>query len=173
MRRKRRTGLIWIIAVAGLFCGFTAGAFLALARDLPQIQSLDNFKPSAITRVYSADQVLLAELFVQKRDPVPLSQIPAYLKSALLTTEDRHFYEHSGLAIKGILRAIVQNIRRGRFAQGASTANNAAVAAGKGIINVANTSQIRLARINVEIRSNGEPGSGIQRGICMSVYQEA
>ena len=121
MRRKRRTGLIWIIAVAGLFCGFTAGAFLALARDLPQIQSLDNFKPSAITRVYSADQVLLAELFVEKRDPVPLSQIPAYLKSALLTTEDRHFYEHSGLAIKGILRAIVQNIRRGRFAQGAST----------------------------------------------------
>ena len=121
MRHKRRTGLIWIIAVAGLFCGFTAGAFLALARDLPQIQSLDNFKPSAITRVYSADQVLLAELFVEKRDPVPLSQIPAYLKSALLTTEDRHFYEHSGLAIKGILRAIVQNIRRGRFAQGAST----------------------------------------------------
>jgi penicillin-binding protein 1A len=121
MKRKRPTGLVWIIAVTGLFCGLTAGALLALTRDLPQIQSLDNFKPSAITRIYSADQVLLAELFVEKRDPVPLSQIPEYLKSALLTTEDRHFYEHSGLAVKGILRAIVQNIRKGRFAQGAST----------------------------------------------------
>jgi penicillin-binding protein 1A len=121
MKNKRQRGLVWMIAVTGLFCGLSAGTFLALARDLPQIQSLDNFKPPAITRIYSVDQVMLAELFIEKRDPVPLSQIPAYLKSALLTTEDRHFYDHSGLAIKGILRAIAQNIRRGRFAQGAST----------------------------------------------------
>ncbi|MGD8844747.1 MAG: PBP1A family penicillin-binding protein, partial [Desulfobacteraceae bacterium] len=43
------------------------------------------------------------------------------LKTALLTTEDRRFYEHSGVAVKGILRAMVQNLRKGRFAQGAST----------------------------------------------------
>jgi penicillin-binding protein 1A len=121
MKPKTVKVWIWLAAVTGLLCGVTAGTLLALTRDLPQIQSLENFKPSAITRIFSADQVLLKELYVEKRDPVALSQVPEYLKTALLTTEDRRFYEHSGLAIRGILRAMVQNIRSGRFAQGAST----------------------------------------------------
>jgi penicillin-binding protein 1A len=121
MIRNPKKGLIWLTAVTGLLCGVTAGTLLALTRDLPQIQSLESYKPSAITRIFSADQVLLKELYVEKRDPVALSQVPDDLKTALLTTEDRRFYEHSGLAVKGILRALVQNVRKGRFAQGAST----------------------------------------------------
>lgn len=121
MKRILAKGLIWLAAATGLLCGVTAGALLALTRDLPQIQSLENYKPSAITRIYSADQILLRELYVEKRDPVALSRVPDDLKTALLTTEDRGFYDHSGLAIKGILRAMVQNLRKGRFAQGAST----------------------------------------------------
>jgi penicillin-binding protein 1A len=121
MKRKSKKGLIWFATLTGLLCGGTAGTLLGLTRDLPQIQSLESYKPSAITRIYSADQVLLKELFVEKRDPVALSQIPDYLITALLTTEDRHFYEHSGLAVRGILRAMIQNVRKGRFAQGAST----------------------------------------------------
>lgn len=112
---------IWLAAATGLLCGVTAGTLLALTRDLPQIQSLESYKPSAITRIYSADQILLKELYVEKRDPVALSRVPEDLKTALLTTEDRRFYDHSGLAVKGILRAMVQNLRKGRFVQGAST----------------------------------------------------
>lgn len=120
---KRRTGikLIWLAAITGLLCGVTAGAFLVLTKDLPQIVALENYRPSAITRVYSSDQTLIAELFAEKRDPVPLSKIPKALITALITTEDRRFYQHRGIAVKGILRAIVQNLRKGRFAQGAST----------------------------------------------------
>jgi penicillin-binding protein 1A len=121
MKRKHQKAWIWLAIFTGLLCGGTAGTLLALTRDLPQIQSLESYKPSATTRIYSADGVLLKELFIEKRDPVALSQVPGYLKTALLTTEDRHFYEHSGLALKGILRAIIQNLRKGRFAQGAST----------------------------------------------------
>jgi penicillin-binding protein 1A len=121
MKPKSVKGWIWLAAVAGLLCGGTAGTLLGLTRDLPQIQSLESYKPSAITRIFSADKVLLKELYVEKRDPVPLSRVPEHLKTALLTTEDRRFYEHSGFALKGILRAVIQNMRRGRFAQGAST----------------------------------------------------
>jgi penicillin-binding protein 1A len=121
MRQIPVKGWIWLAAATGLLCGVTAGTLLALTRDLPQIQSLESYKPSAITRIYSADQVLLKELYVEKRDPVALSRVPDHLKTALLTTEDRRFYEHSGLAVKGILRAMVQNLRKGRFVQGAST----------------------------------------------------
>ncbi|RJQ76847.1 MAG: penicillin-binding protein 1A [Desulfobacteraceae bacterium] len=123
LTRKPRGGRWFIGAtlITGILCGLTAGAFLALTRDLPQIQSLESFKPSAITRVYSADQVLLAELYIERRDPVNLAQIPEALKIALLTTEDRQFYRHSGIAVRGILRAALKNLLRGRLSEGAST----------------------------------------------------
>jgi penicillin-binding protein 1A len=121
MKRKRRSHLfIWVV-LAGLLSGITAGGFLALLHDLPQIQSLENYTPSAVTRIYSADQVLLAELFIERRDPVPLSEIPQDLITALLATEDRRFYEHSGIAVRGILRAAVKNVIQRRYAEGAST----------------------------------------------------
>ena len=113
--------VILITGLIGLLSGATAGAFLALTRDLPQIRELENFEPSAATRIYSADQVLLAELFLEKRTPIPIDQIPAYLKSALIVTEDRQFYSHSGINLKGIFRAVIKDIMAGQFVEGAST----------------------------------------------------
>ncbi|MEE4379938.1 MAG: PBP1A family penicillin-binding protein, partial [Candidatus Competibacteraceae bacterium] len=112
---------IIITGLVGLLSGATVGAFFALTRDLPQIRELENFEPSAATRIYSADQVLLAELFVEKRMPVSIDQIPAHLKSALIVTEDRQFYRHSGIDLKGILRAAVKDIMADQFVEGAST----------------------------------------------------
>ncbi|MEW6673170.1 MAG: PBP1A family penicillin-binding protein [Thermodesulfobacteriota bacterium] len=113
--------LILLMVIAGVLCGMTVGVFLSLTHDLPQIRSLETYKPSAVTRIFSADHILLAELFVEKRDPVPLAMVPESLKAALLTTEDRNFYRHSGMDIKGILRAIVRDIWAGEFVEGAST----------------------------------------------------
>ncbi len=120
MKRKRQKLFIWA-AAAGLLCGISAGGLLALARDLPQISALENFRPPAVTRIFSADHVMLAELFAEKRDPVSIQQVPDMLKTALLATEDRRFYRHSGVDIKGLLRAIVKNVIKGRYAEGAST----------------------------------------------------
>lgn len=116
----RKLFFIWV-AAAGLLCGISAGGLLALTRDLPQITALENFRPPAVTRVFSADQVMLAELFAERRDPVSIHQIPRMLKTALLATEDRRFYQHSGVDIKGLMRAIVKNVIKGRYAEGAST----------------------------------------------------
>lgn len=121
IRLNKKNTAILLILIAGAICGIVAGAFLAFTHDLPQIRSLETFRPSAITRIYSIDRVLLAELFIEKRDPVPLKVIPYYLKAALLATEDRNFYKHSGIDLKGILRAVVRNIRAGEFVEGAST----------------------------------------------------
>jgi penicillin-binding protein 1A len=63
----------------------------------------------------------LAELYREKRDPVPLDIIPEYLKSAIITIEDRSFYQHSGVDLKGILRAVVKDVRARKFVEGAST----------------------------------------------------
>jgi len=60
-------------------------------------------------------------LFAEKRDPVTLKVIPEYLKKAIITTEDRNFYTHSGIDLKGIARAIIKDIWAGKFVEGAST----------------------------------------------------
>jgi len=118
---NKKNIFILLIVMAGIICGILAGFFLALTHDLPQINSLENFRPSAVTRIYSSDKVLIAELFAEKRDPVTLKVIPEYLKKAIITTEDRNFYTHSGIDLKGIARAIIKDIWAGKFVEGAST----------------------------------------------------
>ncbi len=110
-----------LLVLAGALCGVIAGVTIALLHDLPQIRKLETFQPSATTRIFSSDGVVLAELFAQRRDPVKLDAVPSYLKAALLATEDQHFYSHGGFDIKGIARAIFNDIRAGRFVEGAST----------------------------------------------------
>ena len=107
--------------MAGACCGTMAGLFLAIVHDLPQIRQLEDFTPSSVTRIYSADQVLLSELFVEKREPVDAADIPPVLAEALVATEDNRFYEHSGIDLKGILRAAVADLLAGEFVQGGST----------------------------------------------------
>lgn len=117
---KRKSALIFTLA-AGIVFGVTVGLFLALTHDLPQIQSLEGFSPSATTRLWSSDNELLAELFSEKRSPIGFAEIPSALINALIATEDRNFYRHSGVDLKGILRAIVKDILAGEFLEGAST----------------------------------------------------
>ncbi len=120
-RLNRKTIVVLFVLLVGALSGALAGAFIALTHDLPQIRSLESFRPDAVTRIYSADKVLIAELFLEKREPVPLDVIPHYLKAALIATEDRKFYTHSGVDLKGIARAIVKDIWAGEFVEGAST----------------------------------------------------
>jgi penicillin-binding protein 1A len=121
IRLDKNKIIIFLVLILAVICGGLAGAFFALTHDLPQIRSLENFKPDAVTRIYSADKVLLTELFIEKREPVPLETVPRFLKAALVATEDRKFYKHSGVDLKGIARAIIKDIKAGEFVEGAST----------------------------------------------------
>jgi len=118
--RISRSAII-LLFCGGAFCGILLGLFIGLTRDLPQIRSLESFSPSEVTRIVSSDEVLLAEIFLEKRHPVPLKEIPEYLKAALIATEDRKFYRHSGVDLKAVIRAIYKDIRAGEFVEGAST----------------------------------------------------
>ncbi|MCK4389096.1 MAG: PBP1A family penicillin-binding protein [Desulfobacterales bacterium] len=118
---RRRVIYVVLLLATAVICGATGGFFLAITHDLPQIRSLETFEPAAVTHIYSADKELLAELFTQKRVPVRLHMIPDCLRQAVIATEDRQFYEHAGVDLRGILRAIIKNIKVGEFVQGAST----------------------------------------------------
>jgi penicillin-binding protein 1A len=120
-RLNKKSVTILIVLLAGVATGIIMGAFFAFTHDLPQIRDLESFRPHAITRIFSVNKVLLAEIYLEKRDPVLLKQIPLYLRAALVATEDRKFYRHSGVDVKGIARAIIKDIMAGKFIEGAST----------------------------------------------------
>jgi penicillin-binding protein 1A len=120
-RLNKKSVTILIVLLAGVAAGIIMGTFFALTHDLPQIRDLESFRPHAVTRIFSVNKVLLAEVYLEKRDPVPLKQIPLYLRAALVATEDRKFYKHSGVDVKGIARAIIKDIMAGKFIEGAST----------------------------------------------------
>ena len=119
--KKRRLIFPILILLAGIVCGSAIGAFLTLSHDLPKIQELENYRPSSVTALYSADGRVLGDFFFEKRVPVDLDEVPAYLKQAVVATEDRRFYEHAGIDWRGIVRAVVKDIRAGRFKEGGST----------------------------------------------------
>ncbi len=118
---RRRVIYIVLLFGTAVIGGVIGGFFLAVTHDLPQIQALESFRPAAVTRIYSADKELLAELYTQKRVPVQLKIIPDHLKQAIIATEDRQFREHAGVDLRGIVRAIITDIKVGQFVQGAST----------------------------------------------------
>ena len=121
IRNRKSVLTVSIILFVAAVSGVIAGAILGLTHDLPQIRSLESFTPTAVSRLYSIDKELLAEVFLEKRDPVPLKIIPYYLTAALIATEDRKFYSHSGVDLKAIVRAILKDIWAGEFVEGAST----------------------------------------------------
>lgn len=89
---------------------------------LPGVDDLQNaYHPPQVTRVLARDGSLLAELFTERRTVVPIADLPAHVKVAVLAAEDAHFYEHEGLNYVGMLRAMVENVRSGKTKQGGST----------------------------------------------------
>ncbi|MEC7855734.1 MAG: PBP1A family penicillin-binding protein [Candidatus Neomarinimicrobiota bacterium] len=97
-----------------LFIGF-------LSRDLPSLEQLENYDPDLVTRIYSADGKVLNELFVQKRVFVELYNIPGQMQNAVIASEDRRFYDHWGLSLRSVARAIGINILSLSYRQGFST----------------------------------------------------
>ncbi|WP_432468405.1 penicillin-binding protein 1B [Agarivorans sp. Z349TD_8] len=88
---------------------------------LAKIQHRDSGEEIAQTRL---DPVLLERLNVTEQEDrlfVPLAEIPDNLKQALILTEDRHFYQHDGVSMMAIARAMLVNLRAGRTVQGGST----------------------------------------------------
>ena len=97
------------------------GVILFLAKDLPPLDQLGAYQPSLVTQVYSADQQLIGQFFIERRILTPVADIPEGLRRAVVAVEDVRFFEHPGLDYIGMLRAAWTNLRRGGKVEGAST----------------------------------------------------
>ena len=74
-----------------------------------------------MTRIYSADGVLLNELYFEKRVFVELEQIPQHMRDAVVAKEDRRFYDHWGISLRDVLRAVVINTVTMSYSSGFSS----------------------------------------------------
>ncbi|MDE2431926.1 MAG: penicillin-binding protein 1A [Burkholderiales bacterium] len=110
------------LAVSGAFAvSLLVGIGLAMAYpNLPEISGLTDYQPKMPMRVYSADRVLIGEFGEEKRNFLPIQQIPKVMRDAVLAIEDARFYQHGGVDYIGVLRAGIANFGEAR-SQGAST----------------------------------------------------
>lgn len=127
MRRllKFSVGLLTALLLIG-FLGTGAGVavFWHFGQGLPDYEQLADYKPPTVTRVHAGDGRLLTEFSRERRVFVPIKAIPKQVIKAFLSAEDKDFYEHSGVDFRGVIRAVVTNLKRvgsGQRLVGAST----------------------------------------------------
>jgi penicillin-binding protein 1A len=114
--------LLGLVASAAVTAVLLAAIALAVSYpNLPEIDSLTDYRPKLPMRVFSADGVLLGEFGEERRSFVPVQQIPKVMQDAVLAAEDAKFYKHSGVNYVSVIRAGLANFGEARTAQGAST----------------------------------------------------
>lgn len=82
-----------------------------ISRDLPDYKQLMVYDPPGITRIYSRDGVLIASLANEHRIFTDIEHIPGLVKQAFIAAEDQNFYEHQGVDITSIIRALFMNLK--------------------------------------------------------------
>ena len=98
------------------------GIFWMYGRDLPSHEALAQYKPPTISRIYSGEGHLIDEFAKERRLFVPSEEIPALVKQAFISAEDKNFYTHKGYDLRGIAAAGVEAVQsRGQTVRGAST----------------------------------------------------
>jgi penicillin-binding protein 1A len=89
--------------------------------QLPNIEVLKDAHYQTPLKIYTQDKQLMAEFGEKRRQPVDFSEVPQLLTEAILATEDKDFYDHFGVDLQGLTRAVVSLITTGKKSQGGST----------------------------------------------------
>lgn len=121
--RRRRLAIFalrWGL-VASIWAGFIGLVFVAwCAYDLPDVSKLNEIKRRASVSLLASDGSLIASYGDLYGSTAVLRDLPSYLPAAVIATEDRRFYDHFGIDLKGIARAVYVNLREGGLVQGGS-----------------------------------------------------
>ena len=121
MYRVKTLLLYLILTLTAICMGGGFGFMIFSVWDLPEVKTLEEYRPNITSRVYSDSNRLLAEFFLENRTPVALDDVPDMMIKALIATEDTRFYQHFGIDLRGIIRAIFRNIRARKVMEGGST----------------------------------------------------
>jgi penicillin-binding protein 1A len=129
VKKPKRSFLGRLVRFAVVLCllgclagvGVVGGAILFFRRDLPTLETLQDYRPPTVTVVYDRDGELMGEIYEKRRYVVELDEIPQHVQDAFVASEDANFWSHAGVDPMGIVRAVLRNALKGKKAQGAST----------------------------------------------------
>ncbi|MBE0595761.1 MAG: PBP1A family penicillin-binding protein, partial [Desulfuromonadales bacterium] len=96
-------------------------AYFYVAATLPRVETLEDYRPPLITRVYSDSGAVIAEFYKERRIVIPVERMPQQLVQAFVAAEDSKFFDHQGIDFISILRAAMKNVLAGGIVQGGST----------------------------------------------------
>ena len=106
-------GIVTIVSVVSYY-----------SRDLPNHNTLKDYRPAVVTRVHAGDGRILGEFAQERRIFMPIEEIPLLVRNAFIAAEDQNFYTHGGVDYFAILRAAIGNVQSmgtGQRLKGAST----------------------------------------------------
>jgi len=115
------------IAILSLFSLISVTILIVLwifSNSIPDYRFLKNYKPPVSSKMYSGNGELVADFSKEKRIFVPYSAIPKNVINSFLSAEDKNFFSHPGVDAKGVMRAIINNIKNvisSKRLEGAST----------------------------------------------------
>jgi len=116
-------GIFTTVTMSVAMVALSIGAvFWMYGRDLPSHESLAQYQPATISRIYSGEGQIIDEFAQERRLFAPADTIPDMVKQAFISAEDKNFYTHEGYDLRGIGAAAYDAVRtRGRDVRGAST----------------------------------------------------
>ncbi len=115
--------VLLVLLVLGALAGAAGvvGLYFWASEDLPGFRKITDYRPPLVTTVYARDNQVLGYLYSEKRFLVTLSEMPEFLPRAFLASEDAAFYQHEGVDLGAIFRAMLRNLQAGGIKQGGST----------------------------------------------------
>src|SRR6056300_1993224 len=100
-----------MLTLGAIAAALTLGAiFWIYGRDLPSHESLAQYKPPTISRIYSSEGQIIDEFARERRLFTPADEIPDLIKQAFISAEDKNFYEHAGYDPMGMVSAFIDAV---------------------------------------------------------------
>jgi len=101
--------------------GFLVGSYLFILKDIPKVTSIGSANSPQSSKIYDRNKELLYTIYAQRNQThIPLKEIPDNVQHATIAIEDKDFYHHGAIDMRGITRALYANTFQGDF-QGGST----------------------------------------------------
>ena len=124
MNRILKNIFIGIISFLLLLSTIIVTILWTFSNNIPDYKFLKNYKPPVSSKVYSGNGDLVADFSKEKRIFIPFNSIPKNVINSFLSAEDKNFFTHPGVDAKGVIRAMlnnVKNIMTSKRLEGAST----------------------------------------------------
>ena len=124
MNKLFKNIFIVFISFSLFFLILSVGILWSFSNNIPDYKFLKNYKPPVSSKMYAGNGDLVADFSQEKRIFVPFNSIPKKVINSFLAAEDKNFFKHPGVDARGVLRAVINNIKNimtSKRLEGAST----------------------------------------------------